>query len=182
MALKDILAVTQTPSANLERILGPGHATRKIGLSEERLEPIKPYVRQYIAFWREYPDLFIDFLQKGGDPEAEVPKNGLRFFFYQRVFLRAACRYKYMYACYPRAYSKSFLANLALMIKCILYPRAKLCVTSGGKEQAAGIVKEKVTELCNLVPNLARELDRRRNSSATREGKDYVRYVFKNGS
>ena len=48
MALQDLL--------NLE------NKTKKIGISEERLEPIKPYIRQYIAFWREYPDMFIDFL------------------------------------------------------------------------------------------------------------------------
>jgi hypothetical protein len=35
---------------------------------------------------------------------------------------------------FPRAYSKSFLSVLVLMIRCILYPRAKLFVTSGGKE------------------------------------------------
>lgn len=76
--------------------------------------------------------------------------------------------------------SKSFLSVLVLMIRCILYPRCKLFVTSGGKEQAAGIVKEKVTELCTLIPALERELDKR--PGRTREGKDYVCYVFKNGS
>ena len=66
------------------------------------------------------------------------------------------------------------------MCRCILYPRAKLFVTSGGKEQSASIVKEKVNELCTLVPALDRELDRR--PGKTREGKDYVCYMFKNGS
>ena len=69
---------------------------------------------------------------------------------------------------------------MVLMCRCILYPRCKLFVTSGGKEQAAGIVKEKVTEICTLVPAFERELDRR--PGKTREGKDYVCYVFKNGS
>ena len=69
---------------------------------------------------------------------------------------------------------------MVLMCRCILYPRSKLFVTSGGKEQAAGIVKEKVTEICTLVPAFDRELDRR--PGKTREGKDYVCYVFKNGS
>lgn len=66
------------------------------------------------------------------------------------------------------------------MCRCVLYPRAKLFVTSGGKEQAAGIVKEKVNEICTLVPAFERELDRR--PGKTREGKDYVCYMFKNGS
>lgn len=66
------------------------------------------------------------------------------------------------------------------MIRCILYPGAKLFVTSGGKEQASGIMKEKVTEICQLVPAFAREIDWRRGK--TTEGKDYVHYEFKNGS
>ena len=75
---------------------------KKIGISQERIEEIKPQLRQYISFWREYPDLFVDFMQTGGDPEKE--KNlTFRLFFYQRVFLRAAMRFKYVYAVYPRA-------------------------------------------------------------------------------
>ena len=89
-------------------------------------------------------------------------------------------RYKYVYMVFPRAYSKSFLSILVLMCRCILYPGAKLFVTSGGKEQAAGIVKEKVSELCSLVPALEREIDWSRG--VTQEGKDYCKYVFKNKS
>lgn len=73
---------------------------KKIGLSEERIAAIIPVLRQYIAFWREYPDLFIDFLQTGGDPNKEKKLN---FYFYQRIFLRAAMRYKYVYMVFPRA-------------------------------------------------------------------------------
>jgi hypothetical protein len=53
-------------------------------------------------------------------------------------------RYKYVYSVFPRAYSKSFLAVLILMIRAILYPGAKLFSTAGGKEQAAQILQEKV--------------------------------------
>lgn len=55
---------------------------KKIGLSEERIRAIIPAARQYIAFWREYPDLFIDFLQTGGDPNR---RKELNFHFYQRI-------------------------------------------------------------------------------------------------
>lgn len=121
--------------------------------------------------------MFVDFLQTGGDPTRE---KRLKFYFYQRVFLRVSMRYKYVYAVYPRAYSKSFLSVLSLMLKCILYPGSKLFCSAGGKSQAAGILKEKVTELCSLVPALERELDRR--PGRTREAKDYCIYMFKNGS
>ena len=72
---------------------------QKEGLSEERVRAIIPIARQYIAFWREYPDLFVDFL-KG-------PDSSFEFFYYQRVFLRAAMRHQYMYAVYPRAYVRN---------------------------------------------------------------------------
>lgn len=118
----------------LQDLLDLSNKSKKIGLSEERIEAIKPALRQYIAFWREYPDLFIDFMQTGGD---ETKEKKLNFFFYQRVFLRAAMRYKYVYMTFPRAYSKSFLSVMVLMCRCILYPRSKLFVTSGGKERNA---------------------------------------------
>ena len=85
-----------------------------------------------------------------------------------------------MYATFPRAYSKSFLAIMILMIKCILYPRAHLFVTSGGKEQSAGIIEEKVQEICTLIPAFERELDMRKGQ--TKYQKDKVRVVFKNES
>lgn len=151
--------------------------TNKIGLSEERLNPIIPIMRDYIAYWREYPDMFIDFLQTGQNAETET---SFKFYYYQRVFLRAAMRYKYVYMVFPRAYSKSFLSIMTLMIRCILYPRCKLFVTSGGKEQASGIVKEKVDEICALIPGIARELDNR--PGQTRQTKDYCIFKFKNSS
>ena len=161
MALKDLLDLSAS--------------RRKVGLSEERLRGIIPEARKYIAFWREYPDLFIDFMAgPDGGPQH------FHLFFYQRIFLRAAMRHKYIYAVFPRAYSKSFLSMMVLMCRAILYPRCKLFITSGGKEQAAGIVKEKVQEICTLIPAFNKEIDWRRGQ--TLEGKYYVKYVFKNGS
>lgn len=152
--------------------LGLSQKRKKIGVSEERIRAVLPHIRKYIALWREYPDLFVDFMAG--------PDSTFHLFFYQRVFLRAAIRHKYMYAVYPRAYSKSFLAVMALMIRCILYPRAKLFVTSGGKQQAAGIIEEKVREICSLIPAFDREIDYR--PKKTSFSKDYVRVVFKNES
>ena len=161
----------------LQDLLNLSQSRKKVGLSEERVRAIIPVARDYVAYWREYPDMFIDFLQDGGNPEV---KKELKFYFYQRVFLRAAMRYKYVYMVFPRAYSKSFLSIMVLMCRCVLYPGAKLFVTSGGKEQAAGIVKEKVQEICTLIPAFKKEIDWTRG--VTLEGKDYVKYVFKNGS
>ena len=56
----------------LANLLSLGSAFNdKRGISEERLNAIKPVLRQYIAFWREYPDMFVDFLQTGYDPDVK---------------------------------------------------------------------------------------------------------------
>ena len=164
MALQDLLNLSQD--------------RQKIGLSEERVRAIIPVARDYISYWREYPDMFVDFM--AGKWQANPPKETLNLFFYQRVFLRAAMRYKYVYAVFPRAYSKSFLAVLILMTRAVLYAGSKLFVTSGGKEQASGILKEKVQEICTLVPGFAKEIDWGRGK--TLEGKDYCKYIFRSGS
>ena len=164
MALNDLLNISQQ--------------RKKIGLSQERVEAVLPVIRKYTAFWREYPDLFVDFMVRGTRIE---PKEGeFKFFFYQRVFLRSVMRFQYVYAVFPRAYSKSFLSVMALMIRCILFPGVHLFVTSGGKEQGASILHDKVQEICSLIPSFSREIDWTRGK--TLEGKDKVRYEFKNGS
>lgn len=84
----------------LADILNLSEKGRKVGISEERIRAVLPALRQYVAFWREYPDLFIDFLSTGGDPSR---KKSLNLYYYQRCFLRAAMRYKYVYMVFPRA-------------------------------------------------------------------------------
>lgn len=163
MALQDLMNLTLS-SEN----------TKKEGLSEERIQKQIPVLRQYIAYWREYPDMFVEFLCGENNPE------NFSLFFYQRVFLRAAMRHRYMYATFPRAYSKSFLSVLILMVRCVLFPNGHLFVTTGGKEQAAGIAREKVEELCKLIPGLHHEIDWSRGAS--KASKNMVEYKFKNGS
>ena len=150
--------------------------TKKKGISEERLRAQIPVFRQYIAYWREYPDMFVEFLCGGPD----APADTLHLYFYQRVFLRAVMRHRYTYATFPRAYSKSFLSVLVLLLRCVLFPNSHLFVTTGGKEQAAGILKEKVDELCKLIPGMKNEIDWSRGK--TKSGKDNIEIIFKNGS
>lgn len=166
MALRDLLKLSENKV--------------KVGLSEERINAVLPVLTQYVAFWREYPDMFVDFLVHGYDEERAKKKDIFKFYFYQRLFLRCVMRFKYTYMVFPRAYSKSFLSVMALMIQCVLYPGAHLFVTSGGKEQAAQIIKEKVQEICTIIPAFRREINWDRG--VTQEGKDYCKYIFKNTS
>ena len=162
MALADLMELNRTKNI-----------TKKVGLSEERIKEVLPIIKQYVSFWREYPDIFVEFLC-GNNPE------NFNLYFYQRVFLRAVMRHRYAYATFPRAYSKSFLSVLILMLRCVLFPGAHLFVTTGGKEQAAGIAREKAEELCKLIPGLKNEIDWTRGQ--TKASKNMVEYKFKNGS
>lgn len=97
MALQDLLRLSQDK--------------QKIGISEERVMAILPVIGKFAGFWRQYPDLYVDFLVYGpkvitGEPftpeEEEENKNKFKFFYYQRVFLRCSMRFQYMYATFPR--------------------------------------------------------------------------------
>ena len=145
---------------------------KKQGLSEQRLTKDIDGLRDIIAYFRQYPDIFVDFI-KGKD-------STFNFLFYQRIFLRIVMRHRYVFATFPRAYSKSFLSMMALMIRCILYPNSHLFVTTGGKEQAASITIAKIEEICRLIPGLNNEINWDRGVST--KSKDNVKYVFKNGS
>ena len=148
------------------------HDTKKQGLSEERLLSQLDNLRYLISFFRKYPDLLIDYM-KG-------PESTFQFYFYQRIFLRIVMRHRYVYATFPRAYSKSFLSMMALMLRCMLYPGAQLFVTTGGKEQAASITVAKIEEICKLIPVLSNQINW--NRGVSKKSKDDVNYVFKNGS
>ena len=144
---------------------------QKMEITPDRIKAQLGEITKAASFWREYPDKFIDFM-KG-------PNSKFNLFFYQRVFLRSVMRNRYAYATFPRAYSKSFLSIMALLTRCILYPGAKLFITSGGKEQAANIAREKIDEILDLITGFKREIDWKQTNLG---GKDYVRVVFKNGS
>lgn len=108
MALQDLLE------------LSIDHGGRKKGLSEERIKAQIPIIRQYVAFWREYPDIFVEFLC-GDNPE------NFKLFFYQRIFLRAVMRHRFAYATFPRRIFKiifsciSFNVALCIISRCTFF-------------------------------------------------------------
>ena len=160
MALKELLELSLR------------HGSQKQGLSEERVNAQMDNLRNLISFYREYPDLLVDFM-KGED-------STFNFYFYQRIFIRVVMRHRYVYATFPRAYSKSFLSMMVLMLRCILYPNSQLFVTTGGKEQAASITVAKIEEICRLLPGLSNEINWSRGAS--KKSKNDAEYIFKNGS
>lgn len=149
-----------------------GSNLHKVEVTEERVRSCMDSIRDKIAFYRVYPDLFID--------DIKGPESVFKFYVYQRVFLRAVMRHRYVYATFPRAYSKSFLTMMSLMIKCVLYPNLHCAVTTGGKEQAASITIAKIEEISRLIPPLGNEINWARGAS--KKSRDTVEYKFKNGS
>lgn len=152
--------------------LSSSRSVVKDEISEERLRQNLDAIRKEIAFYREYPDLFVDAI-KG-------PNSTFKFRFTQRIFLRCIMRHRYVYCTFTRGFSKSFLAIMGLMLKAVLFPGSKVFVTTGGKEQAAMITMSKVEEICKLIPALQNEINWERGVST--KSKDNVKYVFKNGS
>ena len=76
------------------------------------------------------------------------------------------------------------MSVMALMLKAVLYPGAKLFSVAGGKEQSAQILSSKVAEICQLIPALEKEIiwETRGTRARTSQTKDTVIYTFKNGS
>lgn len=62
---------------------------KEVFLTEDRVRKNIPTFTKYISFWREYPDIMVDMM-KG-------PDSKFNFFFYQRMFIRAAMRHKYFF-------------------------------------------------------------------------------------
>ena len=137
-------------------------------LSRNRINKHLALYQIYATFFSAYPDLYLDLIK---------PVNsGFHFFFYQRIFLRACVRYRYVYTTAPRAFSKSFISILAIYMICMTRPGAKMFICAPGKEQSAKIAKEKLNEIWGIWPLLEKELEK------ANFGKDYVELFFRNKS
>lgn len=167
MSLKDLLNTT----------VKKDKVNKFLEVDKKKIKENLEDYQKIIDYWRRYPDKFVDYLCSLN------PNNTFKFYFSQRIFLRIAMRYKTVYAVFSRGFSKSFLSILALMLKAILYPRAKLATVADGKSQSAAILASKMGEICQLIPALANEIvwDTRGKIAQTSQGKDSVIYSFKNG-
>ena len=59
-------------------------SSQKIGISEERIAAVMPALRDYIAYWREYPDMFVDFMVRG--TRTEYRNGEFKLYYYQRIW------------------------------------------------------------------------------------------------
>lgn len=100
---------------SVEIILREGIALQKgVVLTQLFLEGIEGLLKEYMDYFIQYPDCFLDMIKP-------VDSN-FNLFFYQRMVLRAIMRYKDVYIVACRAFSKSFISILGIMLQCIFMP------------------------------------------------------------
>ena len=144
-------------------------------LTEQYLTNIQDLLEKYMNFFTAYPDIFLDLI---APVDAQI-----KLFPYQRIFLRAVMRFKNVYVTACRAFSKSFITILGMVLQCIFMPRTKRFICAPMKAQAAQIAKEKLTEIFRAWPLLRREvIGGDLTEVPGKYGKDYVTLRFRNGS
>lgn len=149
--------------------------SKGIALNETYLEEHFDQLAHMFSEWTAYPDIYLDLIKP----------SDLNFslFFYQRITLRVMMRFKDIYITAPRAFSKSFLTILAMILQCIFIPGRKCFICANAKTQAAQIAKEKITEIYDKFPLIRKEVFGGDISDTPGNfGKDYVTLKFRNGS
>ena len=137
-------------------------------LSEQRIERHLELYQQYMDFFLNYPDCYLDFL---------LPTTSkFKFKFFQRMFLRACLRYGRVLTIAPRAAGKSFICILAQILICIFRPGSREFICAPGKSQSAKISTQKLSQLFQIWPLLKEEIEKENY------GSDYVYLKFHNGS
>lgn len=141
-----------------------------IVLNEDYLNKNFDNISKICDFFCAYPDIFIDMTTPEGD--------NINLFFYQRLFLRTVMRFKTVYVTACRAWSKSFLTILGLMLQCIFIPNHKAFICAPNKSQGAQIAREKIYEIYQHWPLIRREVVGGDISDTPGNfGKDYVKQL-----
>lgn len=144
-------------------------------INEDFLNKNFDFLSDILSIWTAYPDIYLDLIK----PE----DSNFELFFYQRITLRAVMRYKDIYITAPRAFSKSFITILGLILQCIFIPGTKRFICAPNKNQSAQIAKEKISEIYDKWPLIRKEvIGGDVNDTPGNFGKDYVTLKFRNGS
>lgn len=144
-------------------------------LTPDYLNLHKRFFENLMDTFSSYPDIYLDMIQN--------PNMKTELFFYQRIILRSIMRYKDIFVTAPRAFSKSFLTILGMILQCIFIPGTKRFIAAPFKTQSASIAKEKITEIYERWPLIRKEIEGCEIEERPGNfGKDYVELRFKNGS
>lgn len=176
MAKKILLPAERLIDSNIKIGQRDGTIIEKgVILSENYLEKNMEKIGNVMSIFSAYPDIYLDIIK----PQ----DSSFTLFFYQRITLRALMRFKDVFGTAPRAFSKSFITILAMILQCIFIPGTKRFICAPNKTQAAQIAKEKIVEIYDRWPLLRKEvLGGEISDTPGNFGKDYVTLKFRNGS
>ena len=176
MAKKILLPAERLIDSNIKIGQRDGTIIEKgVILNENYLENNMEKIGDVMSIFSAYPDIYLDLI-KPQDSNFEL-------FFYQRITLRAVMRYKDIFITAPRAFSKSFITILGLILQCVFIPGTKRFICAPNKNQSAQIAKEKIVEIYDHWPLLRKEVIGGEISDTPGNfGKDYVTLKFRNGS
>ena len=165
--------MTMTPLTNTSRPIAGGEKfgtpiEKGVVLTEDFLEKNEELFQKYSQYFMLYPDLFLDMIAS-----KECP---IKFYYYQRILLRAMMRFRFFFGTFTRATSKSFLAIMSCYLACMFLPRSKRFVVSEFKKASLNITKQKLEEIWTYWPLLKAEILTQHMST------DYIELIFKNGS
>ena len=108
--------------------------------------------RARIAYWREYPDKFLDCMIA---PDADFTLNIL-----QRIYLRAKARYKNCFITATRGSTKSYISQLSDLVEAVLYPGKWMAMVAPSKEQSSHIASETFDRIRKNYPRLCLEFEK----------------------
>lgn len=176
MAQKILLPAERLIDSNIKIGQRDGTIIEKgVILNENYLDDNLEKIGDVMSIFSAYPDVYLDLIK----PQ----DSSFTLFFYQRITLRALMRFKDIFVTAPRAFSKSFITILAMILQCIFIPGTKRFICAPNKTQAAQIAKEKIVEIYDRWPLLRKEiLGGEISDTPGNFGKDYVTLKFRNGS
>ena len=104
-----------------------------------------------IAYYREYPDKFLDDMQA---EDADFSLNIL-----QRIYLRARLRYKNSFLSATRGSTKSYISQVGDLTEAVLYPGKWVSMVAPSKEQSCNIAQETYDRIKKNYPRLCLEFE-----------------------
>ena len=147
-------------------------------LTKEYLDTNQALFTQYLNFWIQYPDLWLDSIQDSTDAQ------NFHLMPFQRVALRASMRYRYHFWTATRATSKSFTAYLSAIVRAALLPNSTIMIASDTKGTVIKIAEAKFEEIFRHWPLLRNEIKTRADDGKTgiKSSSNYYELYLKNGS
>lgn len=154
--------------SSIERLKYEYGVEKNVVLTKDKVENIRDLIEKYVQFFTVYPDIFLDLITPA--------ESKFHLYFYQRIYLRACMRFKYHYCIASRGYSKSFLAVLAGILRCIFLPGTTMFSVCPGAAQGVEVAQEKIGLILNIWPMLEKEIAKKNESQKE------INLFFKNGS